>query len=208
MIKANRVLSNTASLSQFGWGGGLYLLRNTTFTMTNNIVATNDASSQGGGLAFDADVTEPVTGTLMHNTFAANDRGSGDGRIAIHLNSPYVTLVLTNNLIYSHTYGVYATTNSTATLYTTLFYINSSGDTSGPGTIVNVDPITGEDPLLDADYHLSPGSAAIDRGLDAGVTTDIDGDLRDSSPDLGADELAPAPGGNIYLPTILKTASP
>jgi hypothetical protein len=208
MINTNRVLSNTASLSQFGWGGGLYLLRNTTFTMTNNIVAANDASYRGGGLAFETGVVEPVAGTLVHNTFAANDRGSGDGRIAIHLNDPYVTLVLTNNLIYSHTYGVYAATNSTATLYTTLFYINSSGDTGGPGTIVNTNPITGEDPLLVADYHLGPGSAALDRGVDAGVTTDIDGDWRDSSPDLGADELAPAPGSNIYLPLILKTASP
>jgi hypothetical protein len=176
--------------------------------MTNNIVAANDASYRGGGLAFETGVVEPVAGTLVHNTFAANDRGSGDGRIAIHLNDPYVTLVLTNNLIYSHTYGVYAATNSTATLYTTLFYINSSGDTGGPGTIVNTNPITGEDPLLVADYHLGPGSAALDRGVDAGVTTDIDGDWRDSSPDLGADELAPAPGSNIYLPLILKTASP
>ena len=63
------------------------------------------------------------------------------------------------------------------------------------------------DPLFAADgYHLMAGSAAIDKGVDAGVTTDIDGDPRDSNPDLGADEWAGGTG--IYLPIILKNASP
>ncbi|HEY73372.1 MAG: hypothetical protein DRJ03_26630 [Chloroflexi bacterium] len=200
VINGNRVLSNTAGFYT-GWGGGLYLSRNTTFTMTNNIVAANSANYQGGGMAFETGgASEPVTGTLAHNTFAANDRGSGNGRIAIHLNDPYVTLVLTNNLIYSHTYGVYATTGSTATLYNTLFYANSSGDTGGPGIIVNTDPITGQDPLLDAGYHLQAGSPAINAGVDAGVSTDIDGDPRVGPPDVGADEFI----ATVYLPLVLR----
>jgi len=204
-INANRVLSNTASLSQFGWGGGLYLSRNTTFTMTNNIVAVNQASREGGGMAFETSVAEPVAGTLAHNTFAANDRGSGYGRIAIHLNNSYVTLVLTNNLIYSHTYGVYATAGSTATLYHTLFYAHSSGDTGGPGSIVNTDPITGQDPLLTADYHLQGGSPAIDAGLTLPwLTADIDGDTRPqgSGYDIGADEFIYR--YRVYLPLVVR----
>ena len=200
VVNANRVLSNTAHL-----GGGLYLLRNTTFTMTNNIVAANHASYQGGGMAFETDVRQPVTGTLVHNTYAANDRGSGSGRIAIHLNDPYVTLVLTNNLIYSHTYGVYVTAGSTATLYNTLFYAHSDGDIGGPGTIVNTNPITGQDPLLDADYHLQGGSPAIDAGLPLPrLTTDIDGDSRPlgSGYDIGADEFSQQ--WDIYLPLVVK----
>jgi hypothetical protein len=204
IINANRVLSNTAGFYT-SWGGALYLMRNTTFTMTNNIVAGNVASYQGGGLAFETGSSEPVSGTLLHNTFAANNQGSGDGRAAIHVNEPHVSLVLTNNLIYSHTYGLLVVADSTAQLYNTLFYANDT-DTSGAGSIVNTDPITGQDPLLDADYHLLADSPAIDAGVDAGVTTDIDGELRDSSPDLGADEFAlpPEPGCNIYLPLILK----
>jgi hypothetical protein len=51
------------------------------------------------------------------------------------------------------------------------------------------------------------GSEAIDKGVDADVDTDIDGDSRDSTPDLGADELAGI-GTDVYLPIIMKNASP
>jgi hypothetical protein len=67
------------------------------------------------------------------------------------------------------------------------------------------------DPLFAADgYHLMSGSAAVDKGVDAGVDTDIDGDLRPqgSAPDLGADEFVSVPGGKLYLPIIMKNASP
>jgi parallel beta-helix repeat protein len=175
--------------------------------MSNNIVAANHASRQGGGLAFETGTAEPVTGTLVHNTFAANDRGSGDGRIAVHVNEPYVTLVLTNNLIYSHTYGIYVWSSSTATLRNTLFYANSSGDTGGSGTIVNTDPITGQSPLLDADYHLQAGSPAVDAGAAVPwLTTDIDGDSRPvgAGYDIGADEFKQR---HIYLPLVLRSFS-
>jgi len=204
-IEANRILSNTASTSSWSYGGGLYIWRNTTFTMTNNIVVSNIANREGGGMAFETWGTDPVTGTLVHNTFVANDQGSGDGRIAIHLNDPRVTLVLTNNLIYSHTYGVYATTGSTATLYNTLFYAHSEGDIGGDGTIINSNPITGQNPLLDADYHLLKGSPAIDAGIPLSwVTADIDGDPRPDGTgyDIGADEFQ---RWHIYLPLIMKS---
>ncbi len=199
-VDANHFLNNTASLAPWGKGGGLYFSRNTVFTMTNNIVAANYARRAGGGMAFETNATQPVTGTLVHNTFAANDRGEGNGRIAIHLNAPYVTLVLTNTLIYSHTYGLYATSGSTATLYHTLFYANSSADIGGPGAIINLSPITGQNPLLAANFHLLEGSPAIDAGIPIPwLLTDIDGEPRplDAGYDIGADE---ATFQHIYLP--------
>lgn len=46
--------------------------------------------------------------------------------------------------------------------------------------------------MLDASFHLQAGSAAIDTGIDAGVSVDLDGDVRPQGGgyDIGADELA------------------
>jgi hypothetical protein len=203
-ISANRVLSNTASLNAWGYGGGFYFSRNSSFTMTNNIVAANHASFVGGAVAFETGATQPVTGTLVHNTVVGNDRGAGDGRIGIHLNKGWVTLAMTNNIISRHTYGVYAVAGSTVTLRSTLFYANTSGDTGGPGRITNTAALTGQDPLLNVNYHLSSGSPAIDAGVNAGVTTDIDGDPRPTGAgyDIGADEAQPS--RRLYLPVLLR----
>ena len=196
LIDSNRVLSNSAML-----GGGLHIVSDSTFTMTNNVVAGNVGSYQGGGMAFAVTPPKGITGTLLHNTFAANNQGSGEGQSAIQIDNPRVSLVLTNNLIYSHTYGITVVPTSTVRLYNTLFYANDS-DTSGAGEIANADPITGQDPLLDGDYHLQAGSPAIDAGADAGVTTDIDGDARPmgNAPDVGADEA----WVRTFLPLVIK----
>lgn len=55
------------------------------------------------------------------------------------------------------------------------------------------------------DYHILFGSAAMDRGIDAGMTTDIDGEARPhgNGYDIGADEYA-GPIVSIYLPLVLK----
>ena len=60
----------------------------------------------------------------------------------------------------------------------------------GTPTLTSVDPVIG-DPVLDANYRLQAGSAAIDTGVDVGVTYDIDHGLRPfgSGPDIGADEF-------------------
>ena len=53
------------------------------------------------------------------------------------------------------------------------------------------------------DYHIGVGSAAIDRGVDAGVMTDMDGDHRPIGllPDIGADEA----WRWIFLPLVLRS---
>lgn len=158
-------------------------------------------------MTFETSEVEPVTGRLIHNSFVANDRGSGNGRIAIHMTEINVTLVLTNNLIFSHTYGIYANVVSTATLYNTLFYANSAGDLGPFGNYTNIDPITGVNPLLDTEHHLLPGSPAIDAGaVVPGVSTDIDADPRPFADgyDIGADEAMIIPVNYYYLPLIRR----
>jgi hypothetical protein len=116
-------------------------------------------------------------------------------------------VTLTNTILVSQTVGITVTANSTATLIGTLWgsgaWANGT-NWSGAGVIVTgtvnvfgdpdfVDPAAG-------DYHLGPGSAALDAGLNAGVMMDIDNQPRPyHAPDLGADEY--------WLPGVLVTLS-
>ena len=199
-LSGNYVLGNTSNITM-GLGGGLWM-QSSSFTMTNNIVAGNRASDSGGGLALDGYEPAPLSAILLHNTFAGNDVGSGDGQVGVYLCSNWVSVRLVNNLFSSHSYGLCAV-GGTATLSHTLFYGHAISDTCGAGTIVNAAAITGQDPLLDATYHLQPGSVAIDAGADAGVTTDIDGHARPTGDgyDIGADEYAQV---RVYLPVVRR----
>jgi len=202
-LDANQLLDNVASYSPSGLGGALYFSRRSSFTMTNNIVAGNHASSEGGGLAFETDVGAEVTGTLLHNTFVDNNSGLGAGQYGIHVNEDLVTLALTNNLFSGHSYAIYGHTDSTVTCNRNLFYDNSLGDVGGPN-VVNTSPISGQDPRLTTTYHLQTGSPAIDAGVDAGVAADIDGQSRPvgAHPDIGADEWVPPL--RLFLPVMMR----
>ncbi len=59
--------------------------------------------------------------------------------------------------------------------------VSSTNEVSGDPAFVAPD---------EADYHLAPGSAAIDAGDEAGVPIDFEGDARPlgPAPDIGADE--------------------
>ncbi len=81
---------------------------------------------------------------------------------------------------------------ATLTHSNTLLYnvVNQHLVVAGTPTLTSIDPVIG-DPLLDANYRLQTGSAAIDTGVDVGVTYDIDHGLRPfgSGPDIGMDEF-------------------
>jgi hypothetical protein len=204
-VEANQFLDNVATQGSYGVGGALYLSRRSWFTLTNNIIAGNHASTRGGALTFEADVGAPVTATLLHNTLMNNNGDSEAGKTAIYINHAGVTLDMVNNILSGHSYGVYGHSDSTATLNRNLFYANTQGDTGGVN-VVNSAPITGLDPLLNATYHLGTGSPAIDAGVPAGVNVDMDGDPRPMGlrVDIGADEYpAPAPL-SLYLPVVLR----
>lgn len=81
----------------------------------------------------------------------------------------------------------------------TLFWNNTSG-------ISGTNYLDGDPDFIDppaGDYHIGPSSAAINQGIDAGVTDDIDGGRRPigSAPDIGADER---PGYLVYSPSVTK----
>ena len=83
-------------------------------------------------------------------------------------------------------------------------------DWGGAGTINHSNDHNGDPALINpaiGDYHIGATSAAIDRGVDAGVTTDIDGDVRPLAAgyDIGADEWDPSKPTPTATPTSTPT---
>jgi hypothetical protein len=139
---------------------------------------------------------------------ARNTGGDGSGVCVIGYPDfgKYSTVALTNTVLVSHTVGITVAQGSTATLQATLW--GNETDWAGAGTLLTgtvnvwgdpafVDPAAG-------DYHISLGSAAIDAGVDAGVTSDMDGQPRPigGGYDIGADELGQQ--ADIFLPWVVK----
>jgi putative cofactor-binding repeat protein len=199
-LSGNTVISNAAQY------GAVTLEYNTNVALTNNVIAQNPA----GGVFVRGSASSPLAGILVHNTIAQNGK---EGVYAGWYSSGYSSLTLTNNIIVSHTTGIYAYPDLNPNVVTathTLFYGNDD-DTDG-STITSTDEIIDSDPLfLDSagwNYHLRPDSPAIDTGATVPwLTTDVDGDARPwptgGDYDIGADE---AHWRSIYLPLVLKSS--
>jgi uncharacterized repeat protein (TIGR01451 family) len=180
-LLTNNIVANNIANSE---GGGALLLANDS-TLVNNFIVTNRASTHGSGVYVAASSPH-----LLHNTIA--DNMGGDSGVYVSpewgINSH---AAFTNTILASHAVGIYVSTGSTATLEGTLWHDNGV-DTSGAGTIVTgTVNVWGNPNFYRSSYHIRVNSAAIDRGVDAGVFTDIDGQDRPMSlgPDIGADEI-------------------
>jgi hypothetical protein len=197
-LSGNIIISNTANS-----GGGL-MLAYTAVTLTNTVVADNRASTAGSGLYIYG-----ASPRLLHTTIARNSGGDSSGVYITDAGyDAYSTVALTNTILVSHTVGISVTGGNTVTVNGILWHGAPMTVSQATTATVTVQNQHQGDPLFAADgYHLMEGSAAIDKGVDADVDTDIDGDSRDSTPDLGADERAGI-GTDVYLPIILKNASP
>jgi hypothetical protein len=204
-LTGNQLITNTATLSPSatGAGGGLYADVGTSFTLTNNVLAGNQANTQGDGLLFYGTSADPSSGRLLHTTIADNF-GSGRG-VSV---PSFATLAFTNTIIAGHPGdGIWAGAGTTVTLQATLWYDNGT-DTNGPGNFVpGTVTVYGDPAFVDPtswDYHLTSASAAIDEGVGAGVTVDMDGQSRPYGLgyDIGADEYVQ--WWQIYLPLVLR----
>ena len=203
MLTRNVVSNNATG----GSGGGIYLYAGTNATLINNMVVENQLTGIGTGgagiYAYDADAE------LLHTTIARNSGGSGQG---IHLENG-ATVWMTNTVLVSHTVGIEAGAGTTATLEATLWGAGvwaNIDNTAGGGTIFTGTVNAQGDPVFigpaGGDYHIGPGSAALDAGIGADVTTDVDVEPRPyQDPDLGADEYWP-PGAltRIYLAIVQR----
>jgi len=114
-------------------------------------------------------------------------------------------VALTNTILVSQTVGVYVSSSNTATLEATLW--GNEDDWGGAGTVITGTVSIQSDPAFvdhDAgDYHIGPGSAAVDAGVNDNIDghgRPFDGDGVDAF-DIGADEYVK---WYIYLPLVLK----
>ena len=191
----NIISGNTASS-----GGGVFLWYSDSI-FTNNVIADNHAHS-AGGIRMGGSQPE-----LLHTTIARNTGGDGSGVFATddgNTSKIYSTVMLTNTILVYQTVGITITAGSTATLNGMLWFDNGT-NTGGTGTIHVSNAFTGNPAFATDGYHLTIGSAAIDKGINACITTDIDGQPRFGAPDLGADEYwAPGFPKYIYMPLITR----
>lgn len=229
IVSNNVIQGNQAAPAMAGFGGGLNaeygdialdsnsftdntavygtvtFLNNPNVTLTNNIIARNPA----GGVFFRGSSSSPIIGFLAHNTIAENN---GEGVYAGWYDTGDITLTLINNIIVSHTTGIYAypLAPNLITATHTLFYGNDA-DTDG-ASIASTSEMTGSAPLFVSpakwDYHLQADSPAIDAGAPLPwLTDDIDGDPRPwpigGAYDIGADEAKPE---QVYLPLVFRSS--
>jgi hypothetical protein len=191
-FEGNRVVDNVTSQGiqlVISEGGGP--------TLVNNVIARSGDKT----LSAVGHVGLPLTATLLHNTLVGSGTGSG-----VYVETGYVALFLTNTIVASHTWGISNTFPASSTVWAdhTLFWANTNDGSRG------VNPVDGNPAFVNpagGDYHIGPGSAAYNRGTDAGVATDMDGDPRPDScfPDLGADELITGlVCRRVYLPGVLR----
>ena len=196
-FEANTILDNEA----FDVGGGLVILGSSPFTLTNNIFALNfiqgvngPALLVGGCLPPGCPGSPASQGTLLHNTFAENHSlvpwmiHVGDP-----LGGPGATVAFTNTIV-DKPGGIWVDDTGSVMLDTTLWETSLQGTdltVTGTGTIVSSTNLYGDPRFTWPTFHIGPGSAAIDRGANAGVNTDIDGEARPNGllPDIGADEF-------------------
>jgi hypothetical protein len=221
-LDANRILSNTATLSPTApsQGGGLYVFTISPFQLTNNFIAANRARA-GGGVYVKSSPAWHSQGDILHNTFVGNQDSalSVSGEQSGHYGIPYLgPWVLTNTILADHTWGITATAESPYTVtiqadHTLWWNVPNRTQATGPGTvfITTTNDIEDNPAFADPatfDYHIGPTSPACDAGVEAGVTTDIDGEPRpgDGVPDIGADEYVFA--GLEFSPDWVGTIRP
>lgn len=201
-IESNVIAGNVASGEGALWagGGGVYL-HESDARLVNNAVIDNWVANQGGGLYINGSSARLLHTTIARNGCTAAIGGRGSGVYMRQDFSPGYA-ALTNTILTNHGTGLYAAEGTTARIDGVLWYDNTTANTDGNGAITITNAITGT-PAFVAEgahpYHLAVGSAAIDQGVSAGVTSDIDGDTRPmdgdadgaATADLGADEYWP-----------------
>jgi parallel beta-helix repeat protein len=213
-ITGNVISNNTAG---GGNGGGISFGNASDALVANNVITGNSAFS-GGGIywlvPFGQRGPNVVNNTVSDNTAVIGSAVFADGFD--------VNARLQNNILLGGgtdavmACGSFNDLNPPVMVYNDVLntgsgtaYGGTCSDQTGSNGNISADPL-----LLSAEYHLQPGSPAIDAGLNDGAPADdIDGDVRPADGnrdgvavvDIGADEVVVR---DTTPPTITCTATP
>lgn len=171
-------------------GGGIGCKDGATTTITNCTITENIAH-KGGGIH----CPDRATTTITHSTISDNSAEYGGGIYAFDAATTIVNCIFWGD---SATEGpeIWLGRDDKPAILTVRYSDVQGGEAAaftGPdstlywlGGNINTEPIF----VGGGDYHLSASSPCIDAGIDAGVYTDIDGDVRpfDTDFDMGSDE--------------------
>jgi hypothetical protein len=192
LVDANRIYFNKAGCG----GGGVSIAEGAVATLTNNLIVRNY-----GVVAWDGDGVgmwdEATRAWIVNNTIAFNE---AEG---VQANSGWA--LVRNNIIYSNDGGIHNLgSGATVSSDHNAFWDNGwdyGYVISGIGDI-SADPVFVE--VANGDLHLEMDSPCKDAGTATGApTADIEGTLRDATPDIGAYEQT---GSRNFLPLILRNA--
>jgi hypothetical protein len=195
---------NLITDTRCGRTSGLHLYNVSPFTVTNSIIAANVSTKPWLG-QHPAVRVRSGSGRFIHSSVAQNENSHG-----FQLDSG-ASVTLTNTALVSHTVGITVAAGSTAGLEGTLWGSGAWAndvDWDGDGEISTGTVNVWGNPIFvnpeGGDYHIGPGSAARDAGVNAGATEDIDGDARPEGAgyDIGADEYTPK--WDVFLPLVVR----
>ncbi len=177
-------------LGSRGSANGIGIVDGGVVTMTNVVIADNQAQSGGEGVAiYNSQVT------LRYPTIVRN----GDRGVFVHHDEYYsepITrshVMIYNAILAGQSTGFVVSCTQILTVDGVLWHDTNFAFAAEPGADVTLSNQVVGDPRFAVDgYHLTEGSAAIGRGVSlVGIFTDIDGDGRLSPPALGVDEYLP-----------------
>lgn len=207
-FQANLIAQNQAHYGMYGGRGAALYATDSLVTSDADIIRENwtaDSSQDGvcfhqSAVTFSNCILAENPGQavyarfseirLLHGSLIGNETG-------VFVDSG-ATLVMTNAIVVSHSWGIRNYGNLTVTTEATLWgsgaWANDT-DWSGPGPIMTgtiniwqepgfVDPAAG-------DYHVAIDSPAVDAAVKTGIYHDVDNEPRPvgMAPDIGADEF-------------------